>query len=125
MDIRIKTTDYEMTSETKTYLDERIAHLEKLLGSDAAEARCEVELGRAAGKPRHGANIWFAEIHIISPGGKRVVATNNSESINGAIDDVKVEVERQIKRGRQLHVRLARKSGAALKRFLKLDSGDL
>jgi ribosomal subunit interface protein len=119
MEIRIKTTDYEITPDVRSYLDERLAHLEKLLGADSETARCEVEIGRAAGRPRHGANIWFAEIQIIQSAGKRIVATNNSESINGAIDDVKVEAERQLKRGRQLHIRVARKGGAALKRLMR------
>ena len=124
MEIRIKTTDYEITPDVRTYLDERLAHLEKLLGSDSSAARCEVEIGRAAGRPRHGANIWFAEIQIIPPAGKRIVATNNSESLNGAIDDVKVEAERQLKRERQLHIRVARKSGAAIKNLLRFGGSE-
>src|SRR3989344_1696592 len=118
MDIRIKVTDYQLTPETHAYLDERIAHIEKFVAHKANVARCEVELGRDAGRPRHGANIWFAEIHIVIPGEGMVYARNNSESINGAIDDVKEEVERQIRRGKKLHIRVLRKGGAAVKRLL-------
>ena len=95
MDIRIKATNYEMTLETRSYLDDRIASLEKFLGGDTSLVRCEVEVGRDAGRPRHGANIWFAEIHIMQPGSARVNARNNAASVNAAIDDVKEEVERQ------------------------------
>ena len=41
MDIRIKTTDYEITSEVKAYLEEKIAAIEKLLAHDAHAARVE------------------------------------------------------------------------------------
>ena len=119
MNIRIKASEYELTLEARQYLEDRLASLEKMLGDDAALARCEVELGRAAGGQRHGANMWFAEIHIKSPGGAQVYARNNSESINGAIDDVKEEAERQVRKGRKLHIRIARKTGSAIKNWLR------
>ena len=119
MENRIKATNYEMTAETSDYLASRLAHIEKLLGDDAELARCEVELGRDAGRPRHGAYVWFAEIQVIYPGGHRLRATNHSESINGAIDDAKEELERQVKRERKLHIRLARRGGALAKRLMR------
>src|SRR3989344_3511543 len=112
MDVRIKATDFQMTPETRAYVDERLASLQKLLTGEEDVARIEVELGRDAGRPRHGANIWFAEMHVIVPGGGHVYATNHSESINGAIDDVKEEVERQLRSEKKLHIRLYRKGGA-------------
>ena len=122
MDIRIKTTDYQMTPETRTYLDQRVASLAKALTGFEDVARIEVEIGRDAGRPRHGANIWFAEMQVIVPGQERVYARNNSESVNGAIDDVKEEVERQLRRERKIHIRLYRKGGAMLKRLMRLGS---
>ena len=119
MDIRIKSTDYSITPDVAAYLDGRIAALEKMIGQDAHRMRMEVELGRDAGRPRHGANIWFAEIQIIAPGAPVIRATNRSESINGAIDDVKEEVERQLRQEKKLHIRVLRKSGAMLKRMMR------
>jgi len=124
MDVRIKATDYQMAPQTEAYLNQRIASLGKLLTGFEDVARVEVELGRDAGRPRHGKNIWFAEIQVIVPGVGRVYARNNSESVNGAIDDVKEEVERQLRRERKLHIRLLRKGGALAKRLLRFgDSG--
>jgi ribosomal subunit interface protein len=119
MDIRIKATDYEITPETRKYLDERIAHIEKLLSGDADNARLEIELGRAAGRPRHGANIWFTEVQILYGSGKKIRASNNSESINGAIDDVRNEVERQLLKEKKLHKRIIHKGGEAVKRMIR------
>ncbi len=119
MNTRIKVTDYELTNDTRAYLDGRLASLEKLLGGDTSLTRCEVELGRDAGRPRHGANIWFAEIRVMQPGATPVYARNNSESINGAIDDVKEEVERQLRQEKKLHVRVMRKTGAAIKNWMR------
>src|SRR3989338_3524860 len=124
MDIRIKTTDYEMTPQAAAYIRERVAHIEKVLAQDAANARCEVEVGRDAGRPRHGANVWFAEFQIMYPGGNLVRATNNSESVNGAIDDAKDELMRQLRRERKLHIRMWRRSGALAKRLMRLGRGE-
>ncbi|MDO8514802.1 MAG: HPF/RaiA family ribosome-associated protein [bacterium] len=119
MDIRIKAANHELAQETRNYLDERLASLEKFLGDDTSLVRCEVELGRDAGRPRHGANMWFAEIHIIEPGSARVYARNNAASVNAAIDDVKEEVERQLRQNKKLHMRVLRKTGAAVKRWMR------
>jgi ribosomal subunit interface protein len=118
MDVRVKGTNYSIPPEVESYLYERLNPLTKLLGEHADVARCEVELAKDAGRPRHGANIWVAEIHLVYPGGS-VYARNNSESINGAIDDVKEEVERQLRREKRLHVRILRKGGAMLKRLMR------
>ncbi len=117
MDIRIKATDYELTEETRNYLETRLATLEKLLGG-APNVRFEVELGRAAGRARHGKNLWFAEIQIIVPGQEPVRATNNAEGINAAIDDAKEEVERQLRKNKQRGIRLTRRVGARIKNLL-------
>lgn len=119
MDIRVKTTAYEMTPETSDYLDERIASLEKFLGSDADVTRCEVEIGQDGGH-RHGDNLFFAEFHILYPGGS-IRSTNHSESVRGAIDDAKEEAARQLRRERKAHIRMWRRSGAAFKRLLRRD----
>ena len=119
MNIRLKVTDYEITPDVRTYLDQRVASLAKLLTGFEDVARIEVEIGRDAGRPRHGANIWFAEMQVIVPGQERAYARNNSESVNGAIDDVKEEVERQLRRERKIHIRLYRKGGALAKRLMR------
>ncbi|MEK7107351.1 MAG: HPF/RaiA family ribosome-associated protein [Patescibacteria group bacterium] len=119
MNLRIKATNYELTPEVEKYLDERLKSLEKFIGADLDVVRCEVELGRDAGRPRHGANIWFAEIAIIIPGRDRVYARNNSESVNGAIDDVKEEIERKLLKERKLHRRIYRRGGAMLKNLMR------
>jgi ribosomal subunit interface protein len=119
MNTRIKSKDYQITPEVTDYLNVRLLTLEKLLGTDADLARCEVELGRDAGNQKHGEHIWFAEIMITAPNGMRARATNRASGINAAIDDVKEEVERQLRREKQAHIRIMRKGGAALKRLIR------
>ena len=102
-----------MTADTSRYLDVRLAALEKLVNNEAA--RCEVEISRDAGKKQHSDYMWCAEIHIMLPGKNSVYATNTASSVNAAIDDVKEEVERQLRKGKKSERRVVRKEGAAAK----------
>jgi len=113
-----------MSEAMTAYLNDRIAHIEKLLANDGELARCEIELGRDAGKPRHGANIWYAEIQVVRPGEPTLRATNRSESINGAIDDAKAELERQIHNEKRIHTRVLRKAGTLAKGILRLGTDE-
>lgn len=119
MDVRVRSADFQITTETSEYLQQRLASIEKLLGSDAAHARCEVELSRAGGAERHGAYTWCAEIQVIYPGGERVVARNQEPTVNAAIDNAKDEVTMQLRKNKRLHTRVLRKTGAAVKRWMR------
>ena len=119
MDIRIKSTDYEITPEVSAYLDEKIGAIEKLLGSDAELARVEIELGRDAGNQRHGEHVWFAEINVGYPGGESIHVSNHESTVNAAIDMAKDEAVRQLRKSRRSHTRFIRKSGAMLKDLMR------
>lgn len=118
MDIRIKTSDYDMPEAISIYLDERIAALEKFLGADADTARVEIELGRATGKHKHSEYQWFAEVQIKRPGQKAVVARNSEPSINAAIDKARDEVRTQLLKLKTVHASKDRKEALKAKRML-------
>lgn len=120
MDIRTRTTDFQLTEATADYLQQKLDAIAKLLGDDARHARCEVELGRSGGAQRHGEYTWFAEIQIMYPGGSHIVARNQEPSINAAIDNAKEEVAMQLRKEKRLHTRVLRKTGAAVKRWMRL-----
>lgn len=117
MDIRIKTTDYEITSEVKAYLEEKIAAIEKLLAHDAHAARVEAEIGRAVGSSQQG-NVWRAEFIVMSKG-ERWVAEASGESVNAAIDIAKDEILQQLRKSKKRDTSLMRSMGARLKRWAR------
>ncbi len=117
MQIKIKATDYTMTPEVKTYLEERLASVDRHLGADAEHALCEVELGRAVGGARNG-NVWRAEINLTHQK-EFVRATATGESITAAIDEVKDEILDQLQKHKQIHRRLLRKGGNFIKGLLR------
>jgi ribosome-associated translation inhibitor RaiA len=118
MDVRIKVTDFEMNSQVEDYLDERIEFVEKHLGDDADHARCEVELGRAAGHSNKGEN-WFAEFHITYPGADLIRVVGHGTTVNGAIDAAKEELLVTMKKGRSIRITESKKLGAKIKNWLR------
>ena len=117
MDVRIKATDFEMTDDVQDYLDERILAIEKHMG-DADLARCEVELGRAAGHSKHGEN-WFAEFQIAVPGSDLVRVVAHGETVNAAIDAAKDEMLGRVKKDKTKRFASARRTGARIKDWLR------
>ncbi len=118
MEIRIRTTDYKMPPAVRAYLDERLVALEKLLGSGAETARCEVELGRASGK-KHSDHQWAVEIQIKRPGEKVLVARNNEATINAAIDNAQAEIRAQLRKVKTVLKSKTRQDAAKAKRMLR------
>lgn len=118
MDIRIKATDFEMNTAAEDYLDERIQSIEKHLGDDALAARCEVELGRAAGHSKHGEN-WFAEFQVSYPGVEVMRVVAHAETVNAAIDAAKDEILLKLKKDKSRRFSRARKIGAQVKDWLR------
>ncbi|MDR3571395.1 MAG: HPF/RaiA family ribosome-associated protein [Candidatus Pacebacteria bacterium] len=121
MDLRVKTTDYQMTPEVSDYLDDKLAQVEKSLGLDATQSRLEVELGRATGHHKHSEYQYFAEIQLVRPGSARLVAHNHEPSVNAAIDNAKDELLMQLRKEKRTHNRLWRRGGALAKRLLRLE----
>ena|SRR3989344_2161053 len=119
MNIRIKTSDYEMPTKVSLYLADRLATLEKLLGKNADLTRCEVELGKATGRHKHSDYQWFAEIQIKRPGSATLVASNHESAINAAIDNAKDEMKRQLRKTNTSRTTKVRKGAAQAKRLLR------
>ena len=121
MDIRIKATDFEMNSQVQDYLDDRLLAIEKHMGGDAEIARCEVELGRAAGHSQTGEN-WFAELQVHVPGNDVVRVVAYDTTVNAAIDAAKDELLGRLKKDRTKRFARTRKAGAKIKEWLRFGS---
>ncbi len=120
MDIRIKATNFEMNEAVSSYLNERIATIERHLGDEAQKARMEVEVGREAGHSQHGEN-WVAEFQVRIPGGNYARVVGKAESIQAAIDEAKEEMLRKLRTSKREHSGYLRKTGAAIKKLLRME----
>ena len=115
MELKVKTSNYEMTLDTSAYLDEKIASIARLVSDEAA--RCEVEIGRTAGHSQQG-DVWKAEI-VVHQFGERFYAVAEEESVNAAIDIAKDEMLQQLRKDKNKNTSLARRMGARLKRWAR------
>lgn len=117
MEKRIKVTDYEITPDVSEYLETRLKAVEKLVG-DVEAVRCQVELGRSAKHAKQGEDQWFTELDVTAKG-NQWHATAAAASIKASIDLAKDELVHQIRREKQLHRRVIRKGGQAIKSMLR------
>jgi len=117
MDVRIRTTDLDLTPAINDYTEERLMAIRHLLGASEGSERCEVELGRTTGHAKHG-EVWFAEINLYVSDGGHFFARTTGESVNAAIDMVKDEILAQLRKHKQQERGMLRRSGALLKRLL-------
>ena len=108
-----------MNDSVSAYLDDKLATIERHIGSEAEHARLEVEVGRGAGHSQHGEN-WFTEIQLRVPGGSYARVVGSAETLQAAIDEAKDEMLRKLRTTKKEHTGFIRKSGAALKRMLRM-----
>ena len=106
MNLIIKTTNLSATPYLKTYIEEAISSVEKLVtvpvkavsahgagwGGEALEAR--VEVGRSTFHHKKG-EIFFAEVNL-RIGGQVLRSRSESLSIYTAVDEVKDELRREL-----------------------------
>ncbi|MBI2048316.1 MAG: ribosome-associated translation inhibitor RaiA [Parcubacteria group bacterium] len=116
MQIQIKTTNYTLSDEVRTYLEKRLAGFEKFLDESAAEALCNVELEHEHAQ-QHG-RVFRAEVNL-NAHGEFYRAEDTGESMNAAIDGVHDEIARRLRRGKNKHMSMIRRGGAQIKEWLR------
>lgn len=97
MKIIFKSKDFKITEAIETYLRKKVKSLENFLrnfNSDLIKA--EIEIGKTTNRHQSG-NIFRAEINL-SIGGKLFRAESEKEDIYAAIDEVRDDLEQEIKK---------------------------
>lgn len=113
--INIKGTHLEITPQLQELLDQKLLPLEKFL-ADHDDTKCDVELERIT--DHHSGKIYRAEINLFH-GGKMYRAEATEEQIEQAIDVMRNEVKRELRRTNEKRMSLARKGRRAIKRMLR------
>lgn len=113
MNINIKATNITLTPDIRAYLDKRMSSVTDFVDKHAPAAVCDIEIGKTTTGQRHG-DIFRAEINI-EMDGQFFRATTEEESVNAAIDKVKKEILRELRRNKRKEIHLLRRGGAKLK----------
>lgn len=107
MQIKIKATNIELTSEIKDYVQEKMDMLDKYLGSIQV-MNCDVEVGMAVGGQNRG-KIYRTEANLNVPGDLLRVEKTEKDLFK-AIDKVKDHLMRSIKRYKEKRIDKKRKA---------------
>lgn len=96
MNIKIKSTRLEMTSAIRQYIEEKMAMVEKYLGTKVKAINCDFEIEKAVGGQNKG-EIFRAEVNLQVP--HEVLRVEKTEKdLYKAIDKVKDHLELVVKK---------------------------
>ncbi len=112
--INLKATHITITPDVQNYLDKRLLSLEQFIDKDDSGVVCNVELERFVHHRR--GDVFRAEITLSTREGV-YRAEAKGESVEAAIDKVKDEVVRGLRRKKRKKIHLLRRGGVALKDF--------
>ncbi|KPJ55294.1 hypothetical protein AMJ47_00230 [Parcubacteria bacterium DG_72] len=119
MKTTIRAKNLSLNQKLRDYVEEKIGEeVEKLLKHERPPIEAAVELIRVTKHHKKG-DIFRAEVQV-SLHGHKVISEAPGESIEQAIDKVKDELEREIKRHRNKEKDIGRKGGRFLKKLLHL-----
>lgn len=116
MKVNVKTKNYDLNPEIQAYLDERLEAVERLIHTDPDAVVCDVELEKYTDQ-RHG-EVWRAETNL-DIAGEFHRAEARALSMNAAIDEMKDEIIRQLRKGKRKRLDLIRRGGAKMKEIMR------
>lgn len=118
INFHIKTTNLDLTPEVSSQVHDKFSVIEKYLevGGDK-EILAEVELGLISKHHKKG-DVYRGEINVSSDG-NFYRAVSKKSSINEAIDELKDEIVKVIKRKTNKKDSLFRKGGRLVKKMLR------
>lgn len=113
--IQYKSTNTEMISDLQDILELKMTSLEKYF-SDEDNIKCEVEFekitSQASGK------IYRIEINL-TVSGKLFRAESTETTFEEAIDEVRNELDKELRRSKKKQHTLLKKGGRAIKRMMR------
>lgn len=114
--INIKATHFELTPDLKLLVEQKLEPLGKFLPEGATDAKCDVELERITDKQSGPVNR--AEVNLFVDG-KLYRAEATEDQIEKAIDGMRDDIKREIRRAHKKHIDLIRKGGKRIKDMLR------
>ncbi len=115
--INFKADNIDLTDEIRSYVKSKIDMLGKLLAS-VDDENISYQIGLAKGKQQTG-ETYRADI-TLHAGTTRLHAVGHGESLNGAIDEAKDDLERRMRREKGKDMALLRRGKQAIKKMLRL-----
>lgn len=118
--INFKFTNTESSDGLKTVLEQKLQSLEKFIG-DETDVKCDVEFEKVT-TSEHGP-VYRVEVNLYVAGTMyRAEAT--LETFEEAIDEVRDELDKELRRNNKKHADLIKKGGRKIKEWLRFGRRD-
>jgi len=118
MQIKIKTTNIEMTDAISSYVEEKLQSLEKFaIPHDEENPLLYVDIGKTTNHHQSG-DIFRAEV-TMNVRGKQFRAVSKKEDLYAAIDDMRAELMRELTSHKTKERSLARRGAGMIKNLLR------
>lgn len=118
MKINFKATNMELTDAVKVYAEEKTNKLKKFLPQDPeTEVKAQVELGKEV-RDQQAGEIFLAELNL-EVSGQFYRAVAEKDDLYAAIDEMKDEAARVLKKDKAKKNSLFRRGGAKMKNVLR------
>ena len=115
MKIDIKATNTRLTKSLQEYIDKKIGRLKKFLtGYQTDEVIAFVEIGRPSQRHKTG-RVYYAEVNL-RVAGRLYRVKNEATDLYAAIDEVKDELQREIRRNKEKKITKERRKARSLKK---------
>ncbi len=118
--IKIKTTHLKNTPAIENYIRKKIGLFKKFLTHFAHESKelvFDIEVGKTTAHHKHG-EVFRAEINF-TVGSTVFRAEATEENLYAAIDKAKDEMQMELRRHKNKHNSLLKKSGAEIKKRMR------
>lgn len=119
MKINIKSTKIEITENIKNYIEDKIGGLEKFIKETKNEAEFFIEIGKPSEHHKHGEDVFYAECNV-GIGGELFRGEVENESLQGAIDELKNVMQRELSSFKNKQETIYRRSARKIKKLLSL-----
>ena len=118
MQIKIKTTNIEMTDAISSYVEAKLQSLEKFaIPHDEENPLLYVDIGKTTNHHQSG-DIFRAEV-TMNVRGKQFRAVSKKEDLYAAIDDMRAELMRELTSHKTKERSLARRGAGMIKNLLR------
>lgn len=118
MQIKIKTTNIELTDAIESYVNEKIRSVEKFaVPHENENPVVQVEIGKTTNHHQSG-DVFVAEANM-RVRGKHFRATSEKNDLYAAIDDMRNELVRELSSHKEKARTLVRKGAGMIKEMLR------
>lgn len=116
--IQYKATNIELENGWKVLVEQKFQTLEKFIG-DETDLKCDVEFEKETGEHHNAGKIHRVEANLFL-GGTLYRAEATEESFEQAIDEVREELEKELRRSSNKKETLFKRGGRKIKEMLRL-----